>query len=222
MRGTKTLHDVGRLHGDFKPENVLIFQGEERSLAKISDFGKMRNAPPPGKSLIYQGNHRFMGPERRLTKEEEIYSLGLTVIRIFEEDVLLPEEEMLALPSEVDKSMKPSEKRRGVELFGVLSQKMPHCTEARGSAAGAFRAYAPIILVPEGDPMEAEEEIGRYIDAMTGRLIEGRSMKPRTATHLGKLLKDMTRSDPTKRPTAADVDHRSTRIMSAEFPESVA
>jgi serine/threonine protein kinase len=112
IHGMKDLQSVGSVHGDIKPENILVYgklnetgkvvddQGNEVTKggrldlkamgianSKSSDWGKRREIGN-NEDLMYTGNPRYAPPELRLSKKGEVYSSGIILIRILEEAVL--------------------------------------------------------------------------------------------------------------------------------------
>jgi eukaryotic-like serine/threonine-protein kinase len=74
-------HQHGVVHGDIKPENILLERGTDRAL--VADFGiaRLEGATPPGSSRVL-GTARFVSPEQAagaaLDGRSDLYSLGVT------------------------------------------------------------------------------------------------------------------------------------------------
>lgn len=64
-RGLEAIHDAGLIHGDIKLDNILIFQDDNRWIAKLSDFGLTAWAQSSSnmqESLEYRGTPRWCPP----------------------------------------------------------------------------------------------------------------------------------------------------------------
>ncbi len=86
IQGASNLHKTNRVHGDVKPDNLLIF---EDATLRVSDFGKsavVDENNPSSKS--YSGNTRFGPPEGKVSKAGDVYGNGLVMIRMLEEACL--------------------------------------------------------------------------------------------------------------------------------------
>ncbi|KAM0438983.1 hypothetical protein ACHAPT_001744 [Fusarium lateritium] len=85
--GLSAIHEIGIVHGDVKPENVLVFQEGGRWSAKLTDFGG--GAVLPNKDVRGRGTVGWRAPELRRYHEYDealdpellwsidIYSFGL-------------------------------------------------------------------------------------------------------------------------------------------------
>ncbi|KAK6542965.1 hypothetical protein TWF694_006898 [Orbilia ellipsospora] len=80
--GMDHIHDMGFLHLDLKPSNVLIsYDGT----LKIADFG-MATKYPASRSLEREGDREYLAPEvlqrHQYDRPADIFSLGLTLLEI--------------------------------------------------------------------------------------------------------------------------------------------
>ena len=81
LRGLAFLHARGVLHGDLKPENLLL---ADDGTLKLADFGLARSVG----GLELGGTPHFMAPERRTGQPagppSDLFSLGRTVEKVLE------------------------------------------------------------------------------------------------------------------------------------------
>jgi len=204
--GMEELHRSGYVHGDLKPENLLVYETREHPIkitkhVKLADFGKTRPLLAE-EQVFYTGNPRFSPPEKKLSQKGEVYGAAMIAIRILEEEYLSGDKKMLLEPVVKDIIM-PTESRQGIERFAVLNKKMP---QTESSLAGKVRAYGPSFFAPSINLKEAEGEMHAYINALTDKLEN--HMRPEQRAKLNSLLKEMTRSDPSKRPFMVEVNKR--------------
>ncbi|KAK5940789.1 mitosis inhibitor protein kinase swe1 [Knufia obscura] len=80
-QGVKHIHDMGYIHLDLKPANILItFEG----VLKIGDFG-MATKWPAKAGIEGEGDREYIGPEilmGRFDKPADVFALGLIMLEI--------------------------------------------------------------------------------------------------------------------------------------------
>jgi serine/threonine protein kinase len=83
--GLQALHDVGLIHGDVKADNVLLFSGKDRRVAKLADFGFSLVEGFESDTIWLGGTRPWQAPEVQRAvpiteaKHTDTYSFGLLV-----------------------------------------------------------------------------------------------------------------------------------------------
>jgi serine/threonine protein kinase len=81
LRALEVLHNVGYIHSDIKPGNIMI---DRFGTVKVIDFG--RAVPASGRERLFLGTPTYMAPEvhrrRTLTPVCDLYSAGLVVLEM--------------------------------------------------------------------------------------------------------------------------------------------
>ncbi len=211
LKGLGNMHRTGYVHGDLKADNLLIL-GEHVSL---SDFGKTTQLDAHT-SVIHTGNTRYAPPEGRLSQKGEVYSAALVVIRMLEEEFLTKEKKADNLMlEEVNiaslSTVKPKDERRGIERFMMLNTAFPH-RETRGlrnkiSLMGRQLKLA-IFSEKKDKYLTAEKEMHSYINTLTNKLKEKHPNDVAQIDKIKDLLKEMTNSNPIKRPIMGQVNQK--------------
>ncbi len=79
-RGLKAAQEIGLIHGDIKPQNILM---DRRSTAKVVDFGLARQSKTDTGTKEIWGTPYYIAPETARRQKEDhradIYSLGATL-----------------------------------------------------------------------------------------------------------------------------------------------
>jgi serine/threonine protein kinase len=203
VNGMRALHQSGHVCGDIKPENILYFENGD---LKISDFGKTKKLGKD-ETMIHSGNPRYAPPEGRISQLGEVYSSGLVIIRLIEEEFLLDKENMLMDNNleKMDLDFKEIDKRRrGVERFLIANKNCPQ--KETTSFLGQINFVIKQIKLwynpsNTGDLEKAEKDLGHYIDCLKNKLLDKYANETDAINELGKLLKDMTLSDSKSRPS---------------------
>jgi hypothetical protein len=217
LRGIRDLHAAGYVHGDIKPENALVFDKEPAlERVKIADFGKTRKMEEK-KHATNAGNPRFAPPEVVLSKEGEVFSTALVLIRSLEEEVLPSENDMMLSPARYKDQSPESEKRRGIEKFLVQNQECVQTEAQHLKGIGRrIRMYGQtkISSIPQEDIERTVDNVHAYIDTLIGALIAKHPESERQLVRIEKLLKRMTDADLEERPTAAQATQELEDILS--------
>jgi len=155
--GLAAAHEKDVLHRDLKPSNVML---DERGVARIADFGLAEaSAVVPGTKAL-EGTPLYMSPEqlsgREVTKQSDIYALGLVLYEIFAGRPAYPGgslDELLRLrqhPPLPLSSLAP-------DLDPAVERAVLRCLESdplRRPSSGRAVAAA----LPGGDPLGAARE----------------------------------------------------------------
>jgi tetratricopeptide (TPR) repeat protein len=84
------IHDLGYLHNDFKPANLLVLGSGEASQVKLLDFGLAslrRQAAAPSRAPTLRGTLHYVAPEilagKPADERTDLYALGVVLYEVF-------------------------------------------------------------------------------------------------------------------------------------------
>jgi serine/threonine protein kinase len=163
------LHSAGFIHGDLKPDNFLVYRGEDgKYLIKLADFGKTKKIFE-GQELHRWGNPRYVGPENKSSKAGEVYGAALVCIRILEEPFLGSDKSLIEPTTKVSIFLQADKTRKGVERFLVDNGVTVH-SESKSTVGKSLRFIK--IFLANSDSKKVELELYRYIQALTVKMVD--------------------------------------------------
>lgn len=120
LAAAQFLHDNDVVHDDLHPGNVLIVDGRDRPLVKISDFGisnELRGLPAIRPNVVH---HAIMAPEIIATgytsKQSDLYQIGLLLYWMLAGESAVPHHAPYA---ELMRCVAEGEPRRRAEAIGT-------------------------------------------------------------------------------------------------------
>lgn len=224
IKGMHNMQKAGYVTGDAKLENILVFEKDGHIIVRVSDFGKARKLESGSVSLV-NGNPRFTGPENILTRESEVFSTGLMLLRVMEEGLNPDLCAQVAMP---DRRAREVHDRRGIE--GVLIQKG---RKTRKGVTGQMAYTGSYALAKTTSPTavslkQAQREqniIHRHIDTLSSNYFFAPHLEENSSFALlqvFQLIKDMTHASPEKRPSMAEAEQRFEKIMTTMEAPAIA
>ena len=129
--GLKCAHDLGVVHRDISPDNVLL-EGKRLDRARVIDFGIVKDTNPDAHTIIddgFAGKMRFVAPEQLgdfdagVGAWSDVYSLGLVIVALAQGKPAelggLPGEAMKKRRNGVDTSAVPQPLRGAIDRMLV-------------------------------------------------------------------------------------------------------
>lgn len=186
LRGLETLHEMGFIHSDIKPANIMI---DRLGYVKLIDYG--RAALINEKSSMLLGTPAYMAPEtqreRRCLPQSDIYSLGLVGLemlrgeRLFAPDNINDEEQLRVKGELVGRlyDILPQHVRDNAQFLVLLqrfvdpnpAQRFPDAEEAEVGSEGLSLLHKQLTLA--GKDTEYGRELENYLAKVVNPLGPG-------------------------------------------------
>jgi serine/threonine-protein kinase len=124
-RALRAAHDLGVIHRDLKPGNVMLSEGPEGEVVKVLDFGLVKVLRDDSEELTAEG--RFLGSPRYMAPEQiqrlamdgrtDLYALGVILYRMLSGDVpFAGDHAVQTLMAHLQKPVPPIAEKTGVEV----------------------------------------------------------------------------------------------------------
>ncbi len=178
LRGLETLHDLGYVHADLKPSNLMI---DRLGYVKLIDYGRalaIKEAPS-----ILLGTPLYMAPEihrREPTRvQSDIYSVGLIGLEMLRGEPLAPpdtpEPELLRIKEDLPRrlySLLPDYVRRNATFLLLLQRFLDPLPARRYANAGEAEVGSLGLHLVHKQLAQAgkDTEYGRELEAYLARL----------------------------------------------------
>lgn len=208
LTGLSLMQESGHVHGDLKPENVLVYKNDQ---LKIADYGKTK-AVNQSQETRYNGNNYFAPPEWKLSQKGEVFSAGAVIIRILEEAVMDGGQPLL-IPK--NKGKEPHEKYRGFSRFLIMGNQTSHLDTS--NLKGKITAVALSLGLIQPKKTDLESEVAGYVGELIKKLIEKSPENEQKLIALKPLLLQMMEYDPNKRPSMTDSSKRYKEIFNPQI-----
>jgi len=177
LRGLEALHNVGFLHSDIKPSNIMI---DQLGIVKVIDYG--RAVRTDDRNTFLQGTPRYMAPELHRREgasiASDIYSVGMVGLELLTGRRILygqsmDEEALLEYKQELPRKLPellPEGVRENEELVAMLQKFLdPEPSKRYSSAADAESGPEGLVLIHKqltvmGIDTEYDRELAGYIN----------------------------------------------------------
>ena len=220
LEGFRALHAGDYVHGDIKPENMLVYRNKDQLTVKVSDWGKAKRQDDET-TTRYAGNARFAPPEFRTSHKAETYSLGLVLLRILEEAILSQstDKEMLLKPDHTRTIFLEKDHRGFIKYIFSNSESYHYRIKWIRRLIAWFNRDK---IHSSTEAKNKNQELTyNYIDELAKRILENRLCSTQVAGELTTLIKEMTQFDPAKRPTSEQSYQKLEAIMKRHKQETV-
>ena len=211
MNGINNLHKAGYIHGDLKPDNILLFKNKDESItARIADLGKTEECDKD-QTIRQKGNPRWADPSGRISLKSEEWSAAALCTHILEMQHIKGNQKVLLEPkSEKPSFLQPKEKssRIGFVLFLLKSKDCPQVDNNLGIGGKPGEVYKlmrqaklgltkqPTNIGERTDAKATKAEVDRYLDALQEAQKKDRTFNEDIRTDIHEVLGNLTDPDP--------------------------
>ncbi len=187
LRGLETLHEVGYIHSDVKPANIMI---DRLGYVKLVDYGRAVMANEKLSFLL--GTPIYMAPESHQREpsllQSDIYSVGLVGLEMLRGEALVPpakwtETDMLNLKKQLPNQLYdllPEYVRQNAQFVLLLQRfldpdprkRYPNAEEAEVGSQGLSQVHRQLARVGKDTEYgrELENYITKIMNPIPGRL----------------------------------------------------
>ncbi len=205
LRGLERLHEIGFLHYDVKPANIMI---DKLGNVRLVDFGR---AVKVGERLTFLlGSLRYMSPEAHRKEPcnipSDLYSLGLVSIKMlagnrFTELIPDTEKELVQFKMTLSDNLHkilPDDVLENKDLYNIIcrmiapdpANRFSNAKEAEAGSTGLSNVTKQLIKV--GLDSEYDRDIADYLS----KLIDSRSQRVEPPENITKENSSIARQEP--------------------------
>lgn len=195
LRGLETLHDLGFVHSDIKPANIML---DRLGYVRVIDYG--RAVTVNEKVTMLLGTPVYMAPEahRRepATPRSDLYSVGLVLLEMLRGDPLpIPnpgtEADLIAFKSSLPErlaSLLPDHVRRNTKFVDILkrlldpdpARRPANAEEADSGRHGLIQVHKQLAMAGKDTEYgrELESYLAKLVNPLTGQIETGEVATP--------------------------------------------
>lgn len=212
------LHEAGFAHGDIKPDNFLVYHNQGKWVLKLSDWGKTVELSSK-ETTGYIGGARFAPLEYRVSHAGDVYSLGLTLLRILEEAILTKSsEEMLMQPLHTRWVDKRDERGFVKYSFARSDSPQPRFKWVKRLKA-LWRIFKNTFRTPTEAALKAQTFTYEYIDVFAARAAKDGHCSAKVAGQVAELIKQMTSANADQRTAASSAREAFLSLQALDLQE---
>jgi serine/threonine protein kinase len=187
LRALETLHDLGFVHCDVKPANIMI---DRLGYVRTIDYGRATQINEPLSFLL--GTPMYMAPEihrrERATAQSDLYSAGMVILEMLRGEPLIQarsisEGELLAFKMKLGEKLPellPEYVRQNVKFVELMrrfidpdpARRFSNAQEAESGRQGLSLVHKQLALLGKDTEYgrELENYLSKLVDPRTGQI----------------------------------------------------